>query len=62
MLNRLIVWVKELIGFNVSREVLDDVNKDNIWIEPLREVKPLKVVKAKTRNRLKIKRKYNDFR
>ena len=57
MLTRLIVWVKELIGFNVRREVLDDVNKDNDWIEPLREVKPLKVVKPKTRNRLKIKRK-----
>ena len=59
MLTRLIVWVKELIGFNVRREVLDDVNKDNDWIEPLREVKPLKVVKPKTRNRLKIKRKYD---
>ena len=59
MLTRLIVWVKELIGFNVRREVLDDVNKSNDWIEPLREVKPLKVVKPKTRNRLKIKRKYD---
>ena len=59
MLTRLIAWVKELIGFNVRREVLDDVNKSNDWIEPLREVKPLKVVKPKTRNRLKIKRKYD---
>jgi len=60
MLTRLIVWVKELIGFNVSREVLNDVNKNNDWIEPLRVVKPLKVVKPKTRNRLKIKRKYDE--